>query len=216
MAAQAKGDEENGAAHAAGADGNGRVATQSTDESQVALKRPLLKACQEWYDQQMVARPLTTKTWTSFVLSTLSTVIGQLLERRWAPREAVKFGLIYCPPYSHFWYIYLDRWLGTGKHALLKTVLDQAIWQPLMLLKIFIFNGLWNGHSWPAVKESLNTGFRTAVLDGWKVWPLIQFVNMRYIPAVYQSSILDIICFFWDIYLSLLEARGRLPKKPRH
>lgn len=199
---------------------NPAASTNGHDKALVSAgtaPRGFLKRLSQAYDQQMVARPLITKTWTSFVLSTLSTLIGQILEKRgirWG--EAIKFGIVYCPPYSHYWYIYMDKWLGEGKHAILKTVLDQAIWQPLMLLKIFFFNGIWNGLSREEMKYTLRTAWKGAVIDGWKVWPAIQFINMKFIPAVYQSSILDVVCFFWDIYLSIMEARGRQVSRGPH
>eukprot|EP00931_Biecheleriopsis_adriatica_P008347 TRINITY_DN109549_c0_g1_i1.p1 TRINITY_DN109549_c0_g1~~TRINITY_DN109549_c0_g1_i1.p1 ORF type:complete len:533 (+),score=101.29 TRINITY_DN109549_c0_g1_i1:35-1600(+) len=161
-----------------------------------------------WYDREMRMRPLLTKTWTAFCMGALSNITAQLVRKRLAVREAFSWALQGSPPYSHFWFMLLDNQLGPGR-AGLKTLLDQALWRPLLTLYVFVSNGLLNGNRWKDIKENVRKNLITVVLNGWKVWPAIMWLNQKYVPALYQSSAMDLAGFIWDVYMSLAQARSK-------
>lgn len=168
-----------------------------------------------WYDRQMRLAPLRTNTWTAFVMGGLSNSVAQLIERKlgeFSAREMLSYGLQASPPYSHFWFMMLDRKLGPGREVV-KTTLHQVVWAPLLIAYTFVTDGLLNGRSWAEVRGDLRTNLAKTIFDGWRVWPGVIFVTQKYVPALYQSSIMDVVAFFWDIYISLNLMKTRSRKK---
>jgi len=49
-----------------------------------------------------------------------------------------------CPPYSHFWYPVLDM---ISKNPVIKTIIDQLFWRPLMIAYSFVLMNFLKGKS---------------------------------------------------------------------
>merc|ERR1719487_1121191 len=146
-----------------------------------------------WYDRMNRTYPFSTKTGTEASLGAASSAIGMLIQGRFSLWEAIWYGIIKCPPYSEFWFRMLDKQFGPGR-VLLKTVLDQLIWRPILIFYLFIFNGLANGNKWAEVKASLKY-YPRAIVGGWKVWPIALLINFRYVPVTYQSNFMSVLGF---------------------
>ena len=54
---------------------------------------------------------------------------------------------VQCPPYSHFWYPVLET---VSKNPVIKTIVDQLFWKPLIIAYSFVLMNLLKGKS---VKE---------------------------------------------------------------
>lgn len=50
--------------------------------------------------------------------------------------------------------------------------------------------------------------YGSALAANWQVWPLAQVVNFRYMPLAYRVPFQATCGIFWNLYLSLLNARG--------
>ncbi|KAH0590416.1 hypothetical protein H2248_012566 [Termitomyces sp. 'cryptogamus'] len=59
------------------------------------------------------------------------------------------------------------------------------------------------------IKERFNDLYRSTVLTNWKVWPLAQLINFRYMPLAYRIPFQSGCGVFWTLYLSLINARER-------
>mmetsp|Transcript_2217 Transcript_2217/g.4717 ORF Transcript_2217/g.4717 Transcript_2217/m.4717 type:complete len:211 (-) Transcript_2217:44-676(-) len=184
---------------------------------QIALRSVGLR-----YDTLLRSYPLWTKFWTSFLMAGCSSALAQLLQgRRLRVREVLSYAAQAAPPYSHFWFVFLDKLLGPNR-ALLKTAMDQVIWRPLLILYMFTASGLMSGQRWPEVRQAIASNYTTAVIDGWKTWPLMIYISQRFLPAIYQSTALDSVGFLFDIHLILVQNRSRrsvdsersLPREP--
>ncbi|KNZ71458.1 Protein SYM1 [Termitomyces sp. J132] len=57
------------------------------------------------------------------------------------------------------------------------------------------------------IKERFNDLYRSTVLTNWKVWPLAQLINFRYMPLAYRIPFQSGCGVFWTLYLSLINAR---------
>ncbi|CAE7257326.1 unnamed protein product [Symbiodinium natans] len=163
-------------------------------------RAPLI-ALAAWYDQQIKARPLATKAWTSSFLAACSCAVAQALRRRASLKELVSFAVQAAPPFNHFWFDFLDRRVGPGR-IVLKTVVDQALFRPVMILYSFVLSGLLSGRSWRQVRETVRHNLLKVVVASWKVWPAAMLLTHRYIPTHYQSTFTDVLAFFWDVYES--------------
>ncbi|CAE8655127.1 unnamed protein product, partial [Polarella glacialis] len=86
----------------------------------------------------------------------------------------------------------------------LKTVLDQILWRPLLIWYGFVSSGLLSGRPWKEVKATTRQNLVKVIVTSWKIWPLIMFLTQKFLPPLYQSTALDGVSFFWDIYEALL------------
>ncbi|CAE7670858.1 unnamed protein product [Symbiodinium sp. CCMP2456] len=107
-----------------------------------------------WYDRQMKVRPLCTKALSSSFLAACSCALAQALRRRASLRELASFTLQAAPPLGHLWFELLEAKLGPGR-ILVKTMVDQALFRPVMLLYTFVLGGLLSGQSWAEVRRNV-------------------------------------------------------------
>ena len=62
------------------------------------------------YERLLTTNPLLTKGGTSFVLSVISSVLGQIVQNKELNvARSMKFALVLSPPFSHYWYPLLDK-----------------------------------------------------------------------------------------------------------
>ena len=68
--------------------------------------------------------------------------------------------------------------------------------------------GAMEGHSLPAIRKKYVDLYPPAIKANWTVWPLIQFVNFRFMPLPYRVPFQATCGVFWTLYLSLLNSSG--------
>ncbi|CAE8696053.1 unnamed protein product, partial [Polarella glacialis] len=67
-----------------------------------------LVAWGRWYGQQLQVRPLVTKSSTAFILHCASSAVAQGLQKRFSLREIISFSLQAMPPFTHYWFEFLE------------------------------------------------------------------------------------------------------------
>ncbi|CAG7851617.1 SubName: Full=Uncharacterized protein {ECO:0000313/EMBL:KIM32774.1} [Serendipita indica DSM 11827] len=91
--------------------------------------------------------------------------------------------------------------------ALAKRVgMDQAIMAPFGLFVFLGSMGVMEGHSSGAIKQKYIDLYPPAIKANWTVWPVIQFVNFRFMPLPYRVPFQATCGVFWTLYLSLLNS----------
>ena len=115
---------------------------------------------------------------------------------------------------SHYWYIYLDKFLGTRKTFLLitkKVLLDQIIFSPVNLVVYFSTLGLCERSGTLRIKEELvEKGFEQIYVVEWIVWPPMQFFNFYVLPLRYRILFDNIISLGFDIYSPYVKYKTKL------
>jgi protein Mpv17 len=66
--------------------------------------------------------------------------------------------------------------------------------------------GVMEGHSMESIKLKYVNLFPPAIRANWTVWPIIQFVNFRFMPLPYRVPFQATCGVFWTLYLSLLNS----------
>jgi hypothetical protein len=153
------------------------------------------------YSKLMQTSPLFTKTVTAFVLATISNGFANALAGKFQPLSNLKYGMTCAPPYTHFWFILLDK---MTKNTILQVILDQLLWRPLLIYYIFVSDGYMKGETSTETKDKLRNVYPTVVVNSWKVWPIVSFLNLSFTPPVMRSVVLDLVSFVWDIYTSTM------------
>lgn len=83
---------------------------------------------------------------------------------------------------------------------------DQAVMAPLGLAIFLGSMGIMEGHSLPAIQKKYVDLYPPAIKANWTVWPIIQFVNFRFMPLPYRVPFQATCGVFWTLYLSLLNS----------
>ena len=118
------------------------------------------------------------------------------------------FGFILQAPWNHFYYQLLDGALPptsdpfTGTTAI-KVVIDQFVQAPVFTVLIFGFLGLLEGKTVDEIKKQLDEDYVDTMLANWKLWVPATAVNIAFCPPILRVLFLNVVFFFWSIFLSL-------------
>jgi len=75
-------------------------------------------------------------------------------------------------------------------------------------LAIFIGSiGVMEGRTKNQIWDKYADMYTTALLTNWKVWPLAQLINFRFMPLPYRIPFQSVCGVFWTLYLSMLNAK---------
>lgn len=83
---------------------------------------------------------------------------------------------------------------------------DQLFMAPIGLAVFLGSMGLMEGHDQGHIYAKFSDIYQPALLTNWKVWPLAQFVNFRFMPLPYRVPFQSTCGVFWTLYLSLLNS----------
>ncbi|CAP21626.2 Protein CBG00125 [Caenorhabditis briggsae] len=112
-------------------------------------------------------------------------------------------------PTLFIWFRVLEKVKGGSRTLLLakKLCIDQLCFSPLFNAAI-IFNLRFLQHqsigkSCELLKEDWLNIYATSL----KIWPLVQVVNLCFIPLNYRVILNQVVAFFWNSYLSYTTQR---------
>lgn len=194
--------------------------TFSATKSTIQLN---LSPVEAWtaYNDALEASPLVVKSVTAGAILGAADLAGQALESKqqqenysdfsidWArtARFAV-FGLVLQAPWNHFYYQYLDGALPPTEEPWtpttgIKVVIDQFVQAPVFTVLIFAFLGTLEGKNLEAVKKQLDDDYADTMVANWKLWLPATVVNIAFVPPILRVLYLNVVFFFWSIFLSL-------------
>lgn len=99
----------------------------------------------------------------------------------------------------------MDR-LFAGKsgvfYTVMKLLVDQGFFDPLLTAFYFIAWGTLEGKSAGQIRQSLRMYWLPVQKMSWRVWPLASYIMFNHIPSQYRVLFGNFVAFFWSIYLS--------------
>lgn len=118
------------------------------------------------------------------------------------------FGFILQAPWNHFYYQILDGALPPTEDPLtattgIKVVVDQFVQAPIFTVIIFGFLGLLEGKTIDEIKKQLDDDYVDTMFANWKLWVPATAVNIAFCPPILRVLFLNVVFFFWSIFLSL-------------
>ncbi|KAF8078361.1 hypothetical protein FPV67DRAFT_48841 [Lyophyllum atratum] len=180
------------------------------------------------YQHSFDTHPNITLALTGGCLNSLGDFVAQVTERTLGQKDAYRpydltrtlrffvFGFT-ISPFLGRWNSHLERWFplrttpGSDKvsiKALSKRVAcDQLILAPIGLGVFLGAMGIMEKRNPRQIKEKFADLYMPALLTNWKVWPIAQLINFRYMPLPYRVPFQSTCGVFWTLYLSLLNAR---------
>jgi protein Mpv17 len=113
-------------------------------------------------------------------------------------------------PLATTWFGFLQRRVvfpGRPNTEILARVgLDQAILAPGNLFLFLNTMALMEGTS---AKEKLDTTYWPALSRNWMVWPIVQFINFKYVPLELRVLVVNVVSLGWNCYLSYLNGQSK-------
>jgi len=172
------------------------------------------------YNLALENDPLLTKSLTAGLILGAADLSGQALERsqdsfdKSLPVDYARvarfaiFGLVLQAPWNHFYYQILDGALPPTEDPFttttgIKVVIDQFFQAPIFTVLIFYFLGLLEGKTIDSVKQQLDKDYKDTMIANWKLWVPATAVNIAFCPPIFRVLFLNIVFFFWSIFLSL-------------
>jgi len=175
------------------------------------------------YNVVLETNPLLTKSITAGVILGAADFTGQALENSAKSNEEEKnegslniarvirfgiFGLVLQAPWNHFYYNILDGVLPPTEDPFttttgIKVFIDQFVQAPIFTVLIFAFLGALEGKSLDQIKSQLENDYTDTMLANWKLWVPATMVNIAFCPPVLRVLFLNVVFFFWSIFLSL-------------
>ncbi|KAF9535557.1 hypothetical protein CPB83DRAFT_779622 [Crepidotus variabilis] len=150
-----------------------------------------------------------------FTQNTIATTSGA--ERK--PYDVVRTTRFFCyglaiSPVMGRWNAFLERRFPlrtVGKRVSFKALskrvaADQLIMAPIGLGLFLSSMGVMEARSPREIRQRFEDLYPTAMLTNWKVWPVAQLINFRYMPLPYRVPFAQSCGVFWTLYLSLLNS----------
>ncbi|KAK5579772.1 hypothetical protein RB653_009458 [Dictyostelium firmibasis] len=161
--------------------------------------------------------PLVSKATTSGVLYFLSDSIVQGIEmkkdkdKKYDYMRSIRmtvFGFCVTGPLFHYWYQLLDKNFPkkSTKHVLIKCVIDQAVCSPIFNALFFSGMGFLEGKNTEQIKEKLKNDWLTTYISDCLVWPILNFVNFKYIQSVQRVTFMNICNIGWGAFLAKMNS----------
>ncbi|AEE82392.1 Peroxisomal membrane protein PMP22 [Arabidopsis thaliana] len=173
---------------------------------------PPKKTTLQRYLSQLQQHPLRTKAITAGVLSGVSDVVSQKLsgiQKIQLRRVLLKviFAGGFLGPAGHFFHTYLDKFFKGKKDTQTvakKVILEQLTLSPLNHLLFMIYYGVVIERTpWTLVRERIKKTYPTVQLTAWTFFPVVGWINYKYVPLHFRVILHSLVAFFWGIFLTL-------------
>ena len=149
-------------------------------------------------------QPTTPATSLPLITPTPPPPIPPSLLTPFPPLHPAIFG-----PLATTWFGFLQRrvhFAGRPNATILARVgLDQTVLAPGNLFLFLNTMALLEGTS---AKEKLETTYWPALSRNWMIWPVVQFVNFKYVPLELRVLVVNVVSLGWNCYLSYLNGQG--------
>lgn len=200
--------------------------SRPTARRQTSLRLGGLEEVWSSYLSALEADPLLVKSVTAGVILGAADLAGQAIQKAAADgggggsadssggvdlarfARFAAFGLVLQAPWNHFYYLLLDGALPPTEDPLTattaaKVAIDQFVQAPVFTVLIFGFLGALEGKSAEEIGRQLEDDYADTMVANWKLWVPATMVNIAFCPPILRVLFLNVVFFFWSIFLSL-------------
>lgn len=163
------------------------------------------------YLRLLDTHPIVTKTITSGILVFSADIVAQRLEKTeeekehsthvWNRSIRLTVWTIFVTPAIHTWFNFLQ---ARTSSPLICMVIDQLVFAPTSLLLFLVSNEYIQSKSINKAMFKVKEKFWPILSANYLIWPLLAYLNFRFIPSNLRVVALSTASFFWSIYLSYM------------
>ncbi|KAK2588870.1 hypothetical protein KPH14_001735 [Odynerus spinipes] len=156
------------------------------------------------YFQYLYSDPVKTKAITSCILNGLGNYVYQKARGiKYINEDRLiafgLFGLFFGGPVPHYFHLYIRSLV---KHPLAVLLTERLIFTPCFQALALYMLARFEGKSDKASKEQLKKLYWPVLIANLKYLTLLHYINVKYVPAMLRTLLLDMINFLWSIYLT--------------
>ncbi|XP_065830730.1 peroxisomal membrane protein 2-like [Oscarella lobularis] len=191
-----------------------RRSTRSQTGSPFALLKAKFANVLRWYTYNLKKKPVLTKAITSATLSALGETLvqkyggkGDSAVPAWRSVLAyAMFGFVVTGPLIHHYHRLLEKFIPPkSEHAMIKKLLvDRFVFTPPLLALFFYVIALLEGRGTTESKRILSEHLWPTLKLSWKIYTVVQFVNLYYVPQQFRVLFTNLLGFLWTVYISLI------------
>ena len=137
-----------------------------------------------------------------------------LIERCAIPYDysrTVKFAAtgIFSGSSDHCWYYLLDRSFPgvKSRSVIIKVTLDQFFYTAFEIICFFIIYNLIDGKGFEGGVAELKGKFLEVLTVSYIFWPILQFINFKFVPLSLRVIYSEVMSLIWCMYLSWAKHR---------
>jgi protein Mpv17 len=176
------------------------------------------------YSEALDKHPYTIQMLQSGFLGGAGDATTQYFEHQWDEEAKIKprpwdfwrtfacawFGIYFMGPVGHIWYVKLEEFCvkyckKKWQMIFTKVCGDTFVFGPVCLWAFFVSVSLMEGTRWDRIQKKLWRDFVPTYLVDYSFWPLVQSINFRYVPVHHQLLVVNLMCYFDDIFLSYVQ-----------
>ncbi|GAQ86036.1 Mpv17 / PMP22 family domain containing protein [Klebsormidium nitens] len=170
----------------------------------------LLVVAWQRYLHSLGKRPLITKAITSGTLAAVADVLAQKMggAKHLQPKKSALmavYGLCFGGPTYHFFHKIMDRVFGAKTDpstVIQKVVVEQLTFGVMYNLAILTYRAyVVEGLTWAATKAKVRRDYWGVQKQGWKLWPLVAFINYSFLPPQLRVLFANVLSIFWVCFL---------------
>ena len=156
------------------------------------------------YVHALETSPIATKTITAGAISACGDLLCQMGAQP-GPFDLVRTARMVTwamalTPVTHAWYNALNKHLAAKPLA--KVACDQLLLTPLSLSAFLLYCGALESGTLAGGILKVQTSFSKILLANLCVWVPVQYVNLGYVPPLYQVLFGNAVGLCWSAYLS--------------
>ncbi|KAK9876951.1 hypothetical protein WA026_015986 [Henosepilachna vigintioctopunctata] len=172
------------------------------------LSKPIMKFM-EVYFGQLYSNPIRTNAISGALIAAAGNYASQFLAgKKIIDNHTILsygvFGLIFGGTIPHFFYGGLDSIIPeeAGLAVVKRLLLERIIYTPLFQAFYLYTLARIEGKDHKTALRQLESLYWTVLTSSWKYITLIELLNQLVVPPMIRIFILNLIAFFWTIYIS--------------
>ncbi|KAF2904138.1 hypothetical protein ILUMI_02027 [Ignelater luminosus] len=174
----------------------------------MALSRPVYSFLGFYFDQ-LFNHPIRTKAISCCVIATAGNLVSQYISgcKELSHNSLVAYGvygLIFGGTLPHYFYGWLERTVpeDASFNVIKKLVLERLVYSPLYIAFTLYVIARLEGKDHKTAIRQLEALYWSVLTSSWKYLTLIQFINLQFVPPMLRVLIVNLVGFFWTIYVA--------------
>lgn len=161
------------------------------------------------YFQRLYTSPVKTKAITSCVIATL----GNFLSQKISGAKSINkdsllafalFGLFFGGPVPHYFYKNVQPFV---KSPLLFLLIERFLYTPCYQALALYILALFEGNTHDEACRQMKKLYWPILSANLKYLILLQYINFKYVPPILRVLVVNLIGFFWTIFLAQQRAK---------
>lgn len=184
----------------------------------MVLSKPIYNFLGFYFDQ-LFNHPIRTKAISCCIIATAGNLTSQYVSGKTIIQNSLVayglFGLLFGGTLPHYFYGWLERVVPEeAAFAIVKKlIIERLFYSPLYHAFTLYMIARFEGKNHKAAIKQLEALFWPILTSSWKYLTIIQFINLQFVPPMLRVLIVNLIGFFWTIYIANKRRQQELKQK---